>query len=147
VLKIARRKQQGPNKSGRNLRGNSIEEGTSPEVVAHRLAVKTGVFQMNRTGRPKKNVLTETLREAMDRQIEINGEVSDLTVADALIEKIVNDALGEACAVTNDPTGRARELIFDRLEGRAVSKVEMSGPEGGPIETVETSIVLQKLFS
>ena len=91
--------------------------------------------------------MTDTLRDAMSMVVEIDGKESDLTVADALIHRIVNEALEEAMPVTSDPAQKARELIFDRLEGRAVSKVEMSGPEGGPIETVSTSAILTKLFS
>jgi hypothetical protein len=37
--------------------------------------------------------------------------------------------------------------VFDRLDGRAVQATELSGPEGGPIETSGTSNFTQELLS
>lgn len=37
--------------------------------------------------------------------------------------------------------------LFDRLDGRAVQATEISGPEGGPIETTGTSNFTKELLS
>jgi hypothetical protein len=37
--------------------------------------------------------------------------------------------------------------VFDRLDGRAVQATELSGPEGGPIETSGTSNFTQELLN
>lgn len=37
--------------------------------------------------------------------------------------------------------------VFDRLDGRAVQATELSGPEGGPIETTGTSNFTKELLS
>lgn len=37
--------------------------------------------------------------------------------------------------------------VFDRLDGRAVQATEISGPDGGPIETTGTSNFTKELLS
>jgi hypothetical protein len=152
-IRIGRHPQKGPRKSGAHLRGNSLEEGTSPAVIAARARFRMNF--VNRTAaensakskksnetRRQRDLLSKTLEDALQRRVEIDGKPTNLTVAQAIIKHRMEDAMdsGELGLETT-------KFVFDRLEGKPKVVTEISGPEGGPIETVETSVVLAKLFS
>lgn len=59
------------------------------------------------------------------------------------LENIANKLLEEA----EGGNMVAIKEVFDRLDGRAVQATELSGPEGGPIETTGTSNFTQELLS
>jgi len=59
------------------------------------------------------------------------------------LENIANKLLEEA----EGGNMVAIKELFDRLDGRAVQATELSGPEGGPIETTSTSNFTKELLS
>lgn len=59
------------------------------------------------------------------------------------LEKIVDKLLEEA----EGGNMVAIKELFDRLDGRAVQATELSGPDGGPIETTGTSNFTKELLS
>lgn len=76
------------------------------------------------TNKGKDKPWTDALRLAVHEAMEDGG-----TKLRAMARKLVEKAI-------NGDTVAAKE-IGDRLEGKAVQGVEMSGPDGGPIETAE----------
>ena len=78
----------------------------------------------NPGGRPKKTPLADACRELLSRPAP--GDKTGRSYADAIAEQLAKKALaGDIPA--------ARE-IADRAEGKARQAMEVSGPEGGPVE-------------
>jgi hypothetical protein len=82
--------------------------------------VSTLLKQMLDTLAPGEIVSTKFVREFCKGKKLV-------TVADATAARILNEALvkGEPWAI--------RELL-DRTEGKAIASIELSGPDGGPVE-------------
>lgn len=142
-LKLGRKKNDGRRHNGKNFKGNSIEEGTHPAVVANRREL--AINPKPRTAARRKKILTDATLDALDRTVIINGEESHLTVADLIVQQRAIEAMQPNDF--NDTAHKATTMLWDRAEGRPVGRQEVSGPEGGPIETVDTHVVLAKLFS
>jgi len=77
----------------------------------------------NPGGRPKKK-LTDKLEARLDTPIP--GDKNGRTYGDLFIEKLVRRACNRS--------DTAAKEIFDRVEGKALQRMELSGPEGGPVE-------------
>ena len=78
----------------------------------------------NPGGRPKKTRFADACRELLSRPAP--GDKSGRSYAEAIAEKLAKKALaGDIPA--------ARE-IADRAEGKARQAMEVSGPEGGPLD-------------
>lgn len=135
-----------PGKQGRNLHGNSVEEGTNPAIIAQRQRFLLHVRPLAKNVGRKKNTLSTVMKEALNHTVIIDGKQSDLTVAEVIVQQRINEAMQPALTPF-DVAIKSTELIFDRTEGRPKSINEVSGPDGGPIEKVEVSAVLAKLFS
>ena len=102
----------------------------------------------NPTGRPKKSPVTSRLEKFAGTLVP--SEVAKAmklkkgaTWADAWIVMMNRQALG----ATKPGVVAAFKELVDRLEGKAVARVEMAGPEGGPIEIDEIrSRLFEKLL-
>ena len=98
----------------------------------------------NPGGRPKKSPITSRLEARAEEPcppeyIKALKLKPGATWGDAWIEMMNRQALGgEKHGVV-----QAFREITDRLEGKAIARVEMAGPEGGPIEIEE---IRGKLF-
>ncbi len=84
----------------------------------------------NPNGRPKKgDTLTDLLREYVEGiavlPVGPEGQKRRVRVKKALIREMVNRALGGSDQIMIH--------ILDRLDGRVVSKLEMTGEDGGPV--------------
>lgn len=92
----------------------------------------------NPSGRPHKSIITSRLEKFAESPcppefIKALKLKAGSTWADAWILMMNRQALGgEKQGVV-----QAFREIVDRLEGKAIARVEMAGPEGGPIEFEE----------
>jgi hypothetical protein len=141
-------------KPRKHFMGNSVEEGTHPNVLRtrenfrkYRLSLRKpdGSLAAPAGSGRKKNVLGNVMREALSHTVTVNGKRSDMTVAEVIVQQRLNEAMRSAHE--SDVALAATELVFDRTEGKPKGITEVSGPDGGPIEKVETNVVLAKLFS
>jgi hypothetical protein len=134
TIKLVKKK----GKQGRHF----LRENASPTVLANRTPEAMAIV---RSHRGQKRALKDITQEVLNSEVTINGEKTNLTVAEKIITQRAVEAMQE-----NDVRGLAMvatEFLFDRAEGKAASKTELSGPEGGPIEVVQEHRVLAKLFS
>jgi hypothetical protein len=77
----------------------------------------------NPGGRPKKQPVTDALRELIEQGAIPKARPE--TLADQLARQLVRQALKGKLAPLVE--------IIDRVEGKARQRVEQSGPDGGPI--------------
>lgn len=138
-LVIKKPKTDGRKKNGANLRGNNVH----PNILLQRQAFALGKVKYK--GGPRVKYLTTITEEVLNKTVIIDGVESQLTVGEAIVQARALEAMQPNDA--SDTALKSTAMLWDRTEGKAKSKVEMSGPDGGPIETVETSVVLAKLFS
>ena len=81
---------------------------------------------LNPTGRPKKGTsMTELMRKIAEEEMEINGK--KMTKGEFIAAKVF------AMAAQGDMS--AVKLWVDRIDGQAKQAVEVSGPQGGPVES------------
>jgi hypothetical protein len=67
-------------------------------------------------------------RAAIDRALETRSRSEGREILDALADELINQALaGEQWAF---------QQLGDRLDGKVAQGVELSGPGGGPVQTV-----------
>jgi hypothetical protein len=141
-IKLGKRK--GKYKAPHMKRGQS-----HPNVLAQRERFRLQFCTGRKTGTPgagrKKHTLKILMQDALERTVLIDGKQSELTAGEVIVQQRINEAMQDANF--NPVALESTQLIFDRTEGKAKSIVETSGPDGGPIEVVETSVVLAKLFS
>lgn len=71
----------------------------------------------NPSGRPKRKLVDEALLELL----EASDSKEAIEIAKKLIEKAKDDT-------------KAAQLVAERTQGKPSQKVEVSGPEGGPIQ-------------
>jgi hypothetical protein len=88
-------------------------------------------YKGNQLGRPKKGeAMTDILRE-IGENFSKDTKYGRLLFNQALGIKIWDLALRGV--------RWAGELLYDRLDGRAMARAELSGPGGGPIEIAQLS--------
>jgi hypothetical protein len=88
---------------------------------------KPGDPRINRLGR-RKTVVDDRLREEAEHVIA-SGRNKGKTYADLAVAK--------QWARARKGDLRSFQLIADRLDGRAIERQEVSGPEGKPLRTVQ----------
>jgi len=94
----------------------------------------------------------ETLRSISEKMIGNKNATKNKPFRDMLtrkiiqnprkLEKIVDTLLDEAEA----GEAWAAKEVFDRLDGKAIMTQEVSGPEGGPIETTSVTTFTDELL-
>ena len=77
----------------------------------------------NKNASKTNRAWSEAIRMAVRRKEKLNKPGSLRDLADVFVEKVLS---GDMTAVKE---------FGDRYEGKVTDKVELSGPEGGPIET------------
>ena len=80
----------------------------------------------NRRGRPRKEPLTDILREVLAEKIPKGQDPRQSSLGQALIRNWVLDAIR-----TKD-TSMIKE-IFDRIDGKTKDRIELGGEDGEPI--------------
>lgn len=110
-------------------------------IIPHKW--KPGVSP-NPGGRPKKLPITEAYRAVLkkrardvnpsmlERLQDAGFQISDEATMDEVL------ATMQVMEALNGKTRAATE-ITDRVEGKAIQRVEVTGAEGGPVETVDLS--------
>jgi hypothetical protein len=99
-------------------------KGGTPENL---IPAKKGEVR-NPTGRPKKLPNLDALLA------EILGEEKDgVTAADAILRRLRQMAANGNL--------RAAEILLDRAYGKAITRTEMSGPNGAPLTTNTTLLI------
>lgn len=137
---IGRRKQTGPNKSGKHMIGNSVEEGTHPAIVASRarFAIKWA-HKMDPESVNRRRVFSEAIKDGLKRRAIIDGKESDMTVAQVIAEKRLTEAMGDAIH-KDDVAIISTKLIIDCTEPKMPE-----APSSGET-VVDVGLVFQKLL-
>src|SRR5271169_1526671 len=105
-----------------NSHENSQKRNRADHLEQYRF--KPGDPRINRGGRPKP-AIDDRLREQAERLIK-SGRNKGKTYADVAVEK--------QWAKARKGDNRSFQTITERLDGKAVQRQEISGPDGRPFE-------------
>jgi Family of unknown function (DUF5681) len=113
--------------------------GPSPDVGKN-TRFKPGISG-NPGGRPRKGVLSEALKEMLTEKADDPVcEALHLAKGSTWME-VFKVKMRREIIAGKTPIAAMKELM-DRTEGKSIARVEVAGPEGGPIEIDEIRLRL-----
>ena len=122
----------------------SDKRGTHPNSLANLNPVQPGECR-NPGGRPKGTLY---IGDCLHRLLDLTAGGLQ-AIADDENEKQARRVAARMLLDANDPDPRVRSKaaaeLIDRLEGKAVARTELSGPDGGPLQAASNDTGLMEL--